>query len=50
MQRWMGWGIVFLVAAGGYYMHTTKPECREGFTPVLNFSVGWYCTAGYRPQ
>jgi hypothetical protein len=25
-------------------MHTMKPECQEGFIPLMGFSVGWSCT------
>jgi hypothetical protein len=39
-----------MIMVVGAYMYTTKPSCRDGFTPLIGWGVGWYCAPGYKPQ
>jgi hypothetical protein len=49
MHSWIGWSLLTAIIFGGFYMHSTKPICHDGFTPIIGFGVGWYCTPGYKP-
>jgi len=49
MQSWMRWTIFTSIMFVSFYMHSTKPMCRDGFTPVIGVGAGWYCTPGYKP-
>ncbi len=45
-------GYIFLIAVAVFslYTYSQKPDCREGFLPVMGFGQGWYCAPGYKPQ
>lgn len=54
MTRSIGWlclaGLFVAVAAMATWQWSTKPDCREGETPVFNRYIGeygWFC--GRRP-
>lgn len=45
----IGWSLLTAIVFGGFYMHSTKPICRDGFTPVIGVGAGLYCTPSYKP-
>jgi hypothetical protein len=49
VDRSAGWGVAVMIMVVGAYMYTTKPSCRDGFTPLIGWGVGWYCAPGYKP-
>lgn len=49
MSAWTAVLLVVAVTGFNVYVLHTKPECRDGFTPLYGFSVGWYCAPGYKP-
>lgn len=50
MDGWMGWAVAVFFIVMGFYMGATKPECRDGFTPLIGAGSGWYCAPGYKPK
>jgi hypothetical protein len=48
LEKETGWGFSVAVALAVFsqYMYSTKPACREGFTPLMSFGSGWYCALG----
>ena len=52
LEKETGWGISVAIALAvfSFYMYSTKPACREGFTPLMSFGSGWYCAPGYKPE
>jgi hypothetical protein len=39
LEKETGWGISVAIALAvfSFYMYSTKPACREGFTPLMRF-------------
>jgi hypothetical protein len=48
IEKETGWAFSIAVALAVFslYMYSTKPACREGFTPLMSFGSGWYCALG----